>query len=261
MGLNTNWHIQLPSFWWAHVGGNHGDFTRTFNDREARGGPALRKSANTDVWAGFETDSRKAYTVGFFAGGWKGDDGNSTSWWLDPNFQFRLSSQFSASLGLNYSVDVNDKQWRANFGTIGADTTHYTFARLDQKTLSLTSRINYTATPNLSLQIYAQPFVSTGDYSNWREIADARAPEYSDRFRSYTAGGDPGGFSFKQFRSNTVVRWEYMPGSTLFFVWAQGRELDGPDGNEFSFRRDLTDVFSQHPNNTFLVKLAYWFNP
>lgn len=261
VGLNTNWHIQLPSFWWAHVGGNHGDFTRTFNDREARGGPALRKSANTDVWAGFETDSRKAYTVGFFAGGWKGDDGNSTSWWLDPNFQFRLSSQFSASLGLNYSVDVSDKQWRANFGTIGADTTHYTFARLDQKTLSLTSRINYTATPNLSLQIYAQPFVSTGDYSNWREIADARAPEYSDRFRPYTAGGDPGGFSFKQFRSNTVVRWEYMPGSTLFFVWAQGRELDGPDGNEFSFRRDLTDVFSQHPNNTFLVKLSYWFNP
>nr|MBA2707442.1 hypothetical protein [Gemmatimonadaceae bacterium] len=238
---------------------NYGDFVKTFNDREARGGPAFRKSSNVDAWGGVETDSRKSYTANLFAGRWKGDDGNSKSWWIGPGMNFRIASQFSESLGLNYSKDINDKQWRANFGVAGNDTTHYTFARLDQKTVSLTSRINYTATPNLSLQIYAQPFVSTGDYTNWRELADPRASDYAARFKPYA--GDPGSFSFKQFRSNTVLRWEYMPGSTMFVVWAQGRQLDGLAGSEFNFRRDMGDVFDTHPDNTFLVKFSYWFNP
>ncbi|HVF39436.1 MAG TPA: DUF5916 domain-containing protein, partial [Gemmatimonadaceae bacterium] len=259
VGLNTNWHIQLPTYWWAHVGTNYGDFTRTFNDREARGGPAVRRSSNGELWAGVESDGRKAYTGNLFAGVWRGDDGNSKSWWVNPGMNFRIASQFSGSVGLRYSEDINDKQWRANFGVAGNDTTHYTFAQLDQKTLSLTSRINYTATPNLSLQIYAQPFVSTGDYSNWRELADPRAEEYAARFKPYA--GDPGNFSFKQFRSNTVLRWEYRPGSTMFVVWQQGRQLDGAAGSEFNFRRDLGDVFDTHPSNTFLVKFSYWFNP
>ena len=58
------------------------------------------------------------------------------------------------------------------------------------------------------------------------------------RFKPFTGQGDPGGFNFKEFRSNTVLRWEYRPGSTLFLVWAQGREIDGV-ANDFSFRRDL----------------------
>lgn len=107
--------------------------------------------------------------------------------------------------------------------------------------------------------MYAAPFVSTGQYSNWRELADPRAASYADRFKPYM--GDPGGFNFRQFRSNTVLRWEYMPGSSLFLVWAQGRELDGDPKSEFSFRHDLTDTFKTHPDNTFLVKISYWFNP
>jgi hypothetical protein len=155
---------------------------------------------------------------------------------------------------------MNDSQWRANFGVSGVDTTHYTFARLDQKTLSLTTRINYTATPNLSLQFYGSPFISAGEYSNWRELDDPRAKNYDDRLRPFTGHGDPGGFDVKEFRSNTVLRWEYRPGSTLFLVWAQGRAMDGaPD--EFRFGRGLRDVFDTHPNNTFLVKMSYWFNP
>jgi len=162
---------------------------------------------------------------------------------------------------MGYNHSENDKQWRANFGVAGADTTHYTFARLDQKTLSLNARINYTASPTLSLQFYAEPFISNGQYSNWRELADPRAEKYADRFKPFTSRGDPGGFIFRQFTSNSVLRWEYMPGSTLFLVWAQGRQMDSDRVNEFSFRRDLTDVFGERPNNTFLVKVSYWFNP
>jgi hypothetical protein len=195
-----------------------------------------------------------------FFGGYRNDEGKTRGWWINPGGQFRVGSQFSASIGVNYSSDVNDSQWRANFGVSGVDTTHYTFARLDQKTLSLTSRINYTATPTLSLQIYAAPFISNGDYSNWRELDNPRAADYDKRFKPFLGHGDPGGFNVKEFRSNSVLRWEYRPGSTIFLVWAQGRSMGG-EANDFSFGRDLKNVFDTHPNNTFLIKASYWFNP
>ncbi len=259
VGLNSNWHVQFKNFMWGHLGINANDFLTTYNDRVSRGGPALRNSTGIDLWTGVASDSRKPYTAELFGGGYRNDVGRTHGWWINPSGNISLGSQLSASLGINYSSDLNDSQWRANFGISGADTTHYTFAKLDQKTLSLTSRINYTATPTLSLQVYAAPFISTGKYSNWRELNDPRAGRYDDRFRQYS--GDPGGFNFKEFRSNTVLRWEYMPGSTMFLVWAQGRELDGGAGNDFSFRRDLGDVFNTHPDNTFLLKISYWFNP
>ena len=259
IGLNFNWHLQFTNWMWGHLGGNLNDFTKVYADREARGGPALRKSKEYEGWSGLESDSRKAWYVNAFAGAWKGDEGFSHGWWLNPSGQFRLSSRFSASASFNYSHDINDKQWRANFGVSGNDTTHYTFARLDQKTLNLTTRLNFTMTPNLSLQFYGQPFTSSGDYTNWRELKNPRADKYADRFKPFA--GDPGGFSFKQFRSNTVLRWEYKPGSTLFLVWAQGRDLSGDFVNDFSVRRDFQDIFKQHPDNTLLLKISYWINP
>jgi hypothetical protein len=260
IGVNTNFHIQLRNFMWTHFGVNYNDFTPTYNDRYARGGPAVRNSRSANFWSGIESDSRKKTNVYFWFGGYRGDEGNTNGWWINPETSFKLGSQLSASVGLNYSRDINDSQWRANFGVSGADTTHYTFARLDQKTISMTARLDYTATPTLSFQFYGSPFVSNGDYSNWQEMDNPRAKNYDDRFKPFTGHGDPGGFNFKEFRSNTVMRWEYRPGSTVFLVWQQGRSMDGaPD--EFRFGRDLRNVFDTHPNNTFLVKVSYWINP
>jgi uncharacterized protein DUF5916/cellulose/xylan binding protein with CBM9 domain len=260
VGLNTNWHVQFKNFMWGHFGMNANNFIKTYNDRVARGGPALRNSGGSEFWTGIESDSRKTSNVSLWGGGYRYDLGRTKGWWLNPDVSFKVGSQFNGSIGLNYSSDINDSQWRANFGVSGVDTTHYTFARLDQKTLSMTARMNYTVTPTLSLQFYGSPFVSQGDYSNWRELDDPRADDYDGRFKPFTSRGDPGGFNFKQFRSNSVLRWEYRPGSTLFLVWAQGREIDGA-ANDFSFGRELRNVFDTHPNNTFLVKVSYWFNP
>ncbi len=259
VNLNTNWHVQFKNFFWGHIGGNINNFGATYSDRVARGGPAVRNSQYTEVWGGIESDGRKAYTGRLFTGRYRGEEGNSHGWWLEPNGAFQLGSQFSVSLGLNYSHNINDAQWRANFGVAGGDTTHYTFASLDQRTLRLTSRINYTMSPTLSFQFYAQPFLSRGDYSNWRELDDPRAKSYDARFKPYA--GDPGGFNFREFRSNSVLRWEWRPGSTMFLVWQQGRQFDGNATDEFSIGRDLRNVFDTHPNNTFLVKVSYWLNP
>jgi hypothetical protein len=260
IGLNTNMHMQFKNFMWGHFGVNYNDFTPTYNDRYARGGPAVRNSQSANFWSGIESDSRKTSSLSLWGGGYRGDEGNTKGWWINPEGQVKIGSQLSASVGLNYSSDINDTQWRANFGVSGVDTTHYTFAHLDQKTISMTTRLDYTATPTLSFQFYGSPFVSNGEYSNWVELDNPRAKDYDNRFKPFLGHGDPGGFNFKEFRSNTVMRWEYRPGSTLFLVWQQGRTTDGV-ANDFSFGRDLKNVFDTHPNNTFLVKVSYWFNP
>jgi hypothetical protein len=170
--------------------------------------------------------------------------------------------RFSSVLVFNWTHAVTDNQWFRR--VTDATGTHYTFAHLDQHTTSVTARLNYTFTPDISLQTYLQPFVSKGTYSNVRQLsATPRASAYDDRYAPYinpSVTDNPGGFNFKALQSNVVFRWEYKPGSTLFVVWNEGRQ--GSDGTEGfnSFKGDVRDMFRLHPANTFLVKLSYWLN-
>lgn len=103
-------------------------------------------------------------------------------------------------------------------------------------------------------------FISSGSFTDWREIADARAKAYVARYSNFGGGAQPAGFNTKQFNSNFVFRWEYLPGSVLFLVWQQGR-VDGRNPGTFDGTRDLRDLFQTHPDNTLLLKVSYWFNP
>jgi len=120
-------------------------------------------------------------------------------------------------------------------------------------------------TPRLSLQVYAQPSISNGVFSNWRELNDPRAADYEARYKPYGAQADLETYNFNdfEFRSNVVLRWEYRPGSTLFLVWQQGRSNydEGTGRGDFDFQDNVHGLFQQHPGNTFLVKMSYWFNP
>ena len=132
------------------------------------------------------------------------------------------------------------------------------FGHLNQTTVALTERVNLTMTPNLSLQLYAEPFVSAGDYAGFKELANGRSRDYGARYVPFAYAGDPD-FNVKSFRTTNVLRWEYKPGSTLFVVWQQARENDAVPGG-FRFGRDMHDIFGIAPRNVFLVKLAYWIN-
>ena len=112
-----------------------------------------------------------------------------------------------SALNVGASKRTDSQQWVANYGHFLSDTTHYTVARLAQTTVSMTARASFTVTPLLTFQFYAQPFMSAGTFSDWREIGEARAEEYDDRFESYGGGAAPDGFNVKQFNSNAVVRW------------------------------------------------------
>ena len=257
--FNTNVHTQFNNRWWLHMGGTIG-VGQVFCDRNCtRGGPALKVEPSLSPWMGIEGDGRRMVVPSMWINYSRGDGGRSTNLNLNPQVRLKVSTRFTTSLSLNYTRNDDDSQWLANV-TDPDGTTHYTFAQLDQQTLGVTWRLNFTFTPNTSFQLYANPFVSKGTYSRVRELADARADTYDDRYQPYAAADDPGGFNFKEFRSNAVFRWEYRPGSTLFLVWSQGREQSGEVAGTRSFFGDFDDLFGQRANDVFLVKLSYWLS-
>ncbi|HWP36811.1 MAG TPA: DUF5916 domain-containing protein [Gemmatimonadales bacterium] len=261
--FNSNTHIQFKSRWWLHFGGTVSRVGGTYCDRCARGGPALRVDPSLSLWGGVNGDDRPAVVPNLWFNYSREDEGRTETFNTSPGVSVRASTRFSSWIGASFSRNRRDAQWYGNF-TDASGVRHHTFAHLEQRTVSLTWRGNYTFTPDLTLQVYAQPFVSKGTYSSVRELsANPRADRYDDRFRPYADSAvqaNPGGFNVKQFRSNVVLRWEYRPGSTLFLVWNQGRQgFDGAAGDG-SLVRNLGDVFDLRADNAFLVKASYWLN-
>jgi hypothetical protein len=144
--------------------------------------------------------------------------------------------------------------------------------------------VNWTFTPNLTLQLFAQPFIATGEYTSFREFAAprtvrklvygqdigtiVRTPGTATSPASYTVDPDGAGpaapftfddpdFTFRSLIGNAVLRWEYRPGSTVFFVWTQNRAGSDVNG-QFDFFRQQRDIFRDRPTNVFQVKVNYW---
>ena len=255
---NTNFHGQFKNQWWVHVGGTVGNLGDIYCDRCARGGPAVRGDQYIAPWIGLQYDQRAAIVPSVFMNYFKGDRGHSRSTNLSPQVDLRVSSQFRGSVSFSASHNIRDAQ---DLNPVTDLTgTHYLFAHLDQKTTSMSFRIDYTATPTLTVQVYASPFVSKGRWSNLRELSSTpRATGYDARFQPFTGPG-PGDFNIKFFNSNFVVRWEYRPGSTLFLVWNQGRDDFEPTQGTRDVTGDFTKLFKAYPRNTFLIKASYWLN-
>jgi hypothetical protein len=163
----------------------------------------------------------------------------------------------------------------------------YIFADIYQTTLSATTRVEWTLTPMLSFQMYAQPFASAGKYKGFKELAQPATQNYlvygqgngstlsavtdaqTGNVTAYTVDPDGGGaapsfsidnpdFRTHSLRGNAVVRWEYRPGSALYFVWQQERSDFLPFEGDFRPRRETAAIFGR-PSNVFLVKASYWF--
>lgn len=272
LGGNVNGWFQLQNFWSGYGGLNQE--LSSFSGRTLRGGPLFLREGSTNFWAGFGSDSREA--VQFNLNGWGNVRGESDSWnlGLSPNLRFRPSGRATFNIGSSLNWNNDDYQW---VGAFSGSRTDYVFARLDQTTVGLRFRADYAFTPTLSLQVYAEPFVSAGSYGEFKRVADPVADRYRDRFQGLAARDADGrvladvdgdgteesfgrpDFNFKQFRSNTVLRWEYRPGSALFLVWSQGRNHFVEDG-AFDFGGDVRDLFGAAPEDVFMVKLSYWLS-
>jgi hypothetical protein len=249
--INANWEFQ--NLWRA--GGGVNTNARNFDDRLTRGGPGGFSEPTRATWQWLNTNDRRVVSFRWNSAFGGGGDGRFFE--FQPSVVVRPISSFSTEVGFNYSNNINDSQWVAEVA--GADRPHYVFGRLEQKTHSLTLRVNYTMTPNLSLQVYGQPFVSAGHYVSYKELANGRAERYEDRYAPYAYDGNAD-FNVLSFRTTNVLRWEYRPGSTLFVVWQQGREGQGVPGR-FALGKDYSELFSTPASNLLLVKFAYWMNP
>ena len=249
LGYNVNAHIVFRNHWATGSGANYNP--QSFDDRATRGGPGAYGNTQRSVWFYVEGDRRKPVSVGTF-GFIGGDRLGSSITEFGPYVNWRPSSFLMLNTEFVISKNHDQSQW------IEQVDDRYIFGDLRQRTAAIRTRLNYTVTPNLTVQIYAEPFVSAGDYVSFKELADGRSRDYSNRYAPTAYDSNPD-FNYRSFRTTNVLRWEYRPGSTLFVVWQQGRE-DSLDRGTFDFRRDFGGVFDAPARNVFLVKWAYWLN-
>jgi hypothetical protein len=256
--VNTNWHLNTTNNMFLNAGTTIYQLGSSFCDNCARGGPAIRVNPGFNWNVSASGDDRRRIIPSLFYNQSHGDAGRSHSYDIEPDVQIKAMSQLQLEVFGSFTKNFDNSQWLGNFTDAGG--THYAFAHLNQQTTSLGLRADYTATPTLSFQLYAAPFVSRGEYSNTRQLSTTpRATDYDNRYTTYSPpAGATLAFDVKQLRSNSVMRWEFRPGSTLFAVWTHGR--DGFDSTvNRSWATEYQDLFRLHPANTFLLKLAYWF--
>lgn len=242
-----------------------------------RSGPAVLIPGNWRFGVNIRTDSREDFHLNF-RGSLSLSDHGAKTYSLSPSLNFRPSGRVDLSLSPRISDASRRLQYITNENINGHD--HYILSRIDQTTISLTFRLNYTLTPNLSFQLYSQPYISAGKYSEFKEVIQPRAKDYDHRWHIFRGqelsfqngyyyifppGTEEGiifdnpDFNFRQFRLNLVVRWEYLPGSIMYLVWTNGINDYTSEGT-LSLGNDLKSLFRAPSNNVFLLKISYWFN-
>ncbi|TPV94492.1 MAG: carbohydrate binding family 9 domain-containing protein [Myxococcales bacterium FL481] len=273
-GANVNGSITFNNLWGGWLG-YATNFNRV-NPGLLRGGPSVR----ADVWhnanLGIRSDERRRARGNLIAYG--GASPAQGSWELGSNLDFSVLARSNLELSLGPSFSQRLGQLQYVTATEDAEAVdHYVLGRIQQTTLGVTLRVNYTITRNLSMQIYAQPFTSSGRYDQFKEPDDHQAQDFDDRFHvlsgpeiaraddeytvtraGYTYTFDAPDFDFRELRSNFVLRWEYVPGSTLSFIWSQGRAASGSDGR-FDVARDIEDMADAEGEHVLLLKLGHWF--
>lgn len=261
------------------------------NPRLTRGGPLTRDPAAWTASAAFNTDTRTRITgrLGVEA---SGDRSGAWQWTGTGTLLYKGGATLDLSLGpsltrsrgtAQYVTTIPDPTAAATFGR------RYVFADLRQTTLSMDTRVNVTLTPDVSFELFAQPFIASGDYESLKELAAPRTLDFrrygvdagtiapvdgSTRFLVDPDGTGPApafrvdnkDFNLRSLRANAVFRWEWRPGSTLYLVWQQMRSgslayADDPAAGRFALGRDARELFELDSDNIFLVKASYWFNP
>jgi len=272
------WYFQFLNYYAVRIDGAYNP--QTVNDTRMRGGPLTLNMPGyqVDFWS--QTDPQRS--VVFSISTYTYHD-RETSWNVYPTIEFRPSTNVIFSIGPGLEHNVDFAQWVGAFDDPLATATYgkrYVVALMQQTTLSANIRLNWTFTPQLSLQLFVQPLISAADYRDFKELRQPRSYD----FTTYGSGGstitpagtsytvDPDGagpaapfsfdnpnFNFKSFRGNAVLRWEYLPGSTLYFVWTQTRS-DSDITGDFQLNQSIHQMVNIRPDNIFMVKLSYWWN-
>jgi hypothetical protein len=255
----------------------------TDDDHLTRGGPTVKSPGWSFGHLQVSTDPRQRAVFDVTFEGSRGVD-QTASYTFAPGVAFKPASNIFVELAPNYNWSQNKQQYIETIADPTATAfggTRYLFGYVTTRQLSLETRVNWTLRPTVTLQLYAQPFFASGDYSSFNEFAAPRTvkqlqygKDIGTVTRDATTGnytldpdgasgaaspftlGDPN-FSDRSLRGTAVLRWEYRPGSTMFFVWTQQRSGESAFG-DLDFRRDYRSLFGDRPDNVFLIKATYW---
>ncbi|HEV8305381.1 MAG TPA: DUF5916 domain-containing protein [Gemmatimonadales bacterium] len=258
----------------------------TVDKRLTRGGPLTLTPPGYQAGIDLGSDSRKTLVLGVGLFTYYRSRADQ-EWSTYANLQYRPAPNVSLTVGPNLSYARTPRQYIGAFSDSTATATYdtrYVFGRLRQTELSAGIRANWTYSPTLSLQVYVQPLISAGGYEGFRELARARTSRFNeygqdngstiafnDSTQQWVVDPDGAGpadtlrfgkpdFNSKFLRGNAVLRWEYLPGSTLYFVWTQSREaFDGV--GEFRFGPSMRRMLGAPAENIFMIKATYWWNP
>ena len=259
------------------------------DDRLSRGGPVLKQPGSWFYNLNINTDNRRKLVFNINPNFTFGDEGN-TSFNVSTNVRIRPAPNLDISVAPFYRRQTGTQQ----FVTAVADPTaadffgtRYIFSDLDQRSLGFDTRMNLTFTPNLSLELFAQPFASSVDFSQFKEFTTTRTTakqvfgrdvgsitpitNAAGQTTGYTIDPDASGaaqqftvsnpdFRLQSLRGNAVLRWEYRPGSTIFLVWTRTGTETLPFTSGLSLNRELNGIFSAESDNVFMVKFTYWIN-
>ena len=257
--------------------------TRRFDNSFLRGGPRWRSANNQFLYGGFGSDrSRKlSFRVRYTKVNSDEDVFNRSRYLIGFNYQPFDALNITLENQLEITRDRAQYVSTEDFG----NQKRYILGNIKNDELTTTLRFTYSINPNMSIQFYGQPFISRGRYSQFNFVNVAAAEKFTDRVNFYDPNQisevsdghgnsyfsvdenrdsiedyrfDNPDFSFVQFRSNLVARWEYIPGSELFLVWSQG--VTGLDDSRNSLGRSLRNqIVNQRRDNTFLIKVTYRF--
>jgi len=278
-GTGVGTWANLTNFWSVNLGGFYNP--ETPSTRLTRGGPQVLRPHNREVYLNVQTDSRKSWRAWFdtfvSAGGPGEQQLNlSTGVTLKPTSALKVEigpSLTTESYGSQYVTTRDAPEATSTFGS------RYVFADIEYREVAMSIRVDWSFTQRLTLQTYLQPLVAVGDYQDLKELREpgtfdfdvyGEAPGSSIELADGTYTVDPGDggdtftvsdpdFNFKSLRLNTVLRWEYSPGSTFYLVWTRnGTNFDRP--GQLDLAADIEDVLRADSDDVVLVKVSRWFD-
>ncbi|MDZ7635220.1 MAG: DUF5916 domain-containing protein [Bacteroidales bacterium] len=271
VGFAQSWSAQYKNLWSSYISGQLN--SPETDNRLLRGGPSMKMPGEFYIGGGINSDSRKMLSGEFDIRYFRTFQDVRTSYSLGFELEYRPLDNLTLSAEPEWSMTRNKMQYVTTVSApSGVYTPRYIFGAIDQKILSISLRVDYNITPDLTIQYWGQPFFGSGDYSNFRNITDPHADAFEDRYMDYQPGwlsytvkdktyfvdenmdsfvdytfGNPN-FTVSEFLHNLVLRWEFLPGSTAYLVWSQTREYY-TDSGTFNFNSQADYLF-RRPSRT-----------
>jgi hypothetical protein len=263
-GIEGNASMGLKNYWSVFINGNLNG--KSLSTGILRGGPMMKMPGSIQIGGGFSTDYRKKLILECFINGSKGFEKDYHSMYTQVEITYKPINFLSFHLTPSFSKSFTELQYVTT--NYDGENPKYILASIDRKTLSASLRVDFTLLPDLTLQYWGQPYIASAKYYDYKYIIDPMADRYRDRYATYFESTRNRDFNRQYFLSNLVIRWEYLPGSTLYVVWSQSRNGFN-DSGRLDYFNNMGDLFkvdkdpfngdNDKPYNVFLIKFSYRF--